>query len=209
MAAEGKQSPFTFKSIALWMLGVFFSSWAIPKSLDYFFDTTLLNTMMDCLLRAWNWLLLDTSMPIWSLLMLNVVIIGTLSVAIYYYRTTSRAYGDLNEAEQTIYKLRNPEAPALSRSQVTVLMSLANLLQGGLLISTHFLSAGSGLDSLEVEIVLEQLADQGYVKFPSENVTSARIPTLTLKGKEYVQARRKRNAELAEQKKALPESKVE
>ncbi|MGG7647938.1 hypothetical protein ACQ4OB_07895 [Pseudomonas sp. ES4] len=216
MASEGKQSPFTFKNIALSAAGIVLTSWAIPKALDYFLDTTLLTTIQGWLLRAWNWALLDTPMPNWSLVMIIVVLISTLCVAIYYYRTIEIAYSDLNEAEQTIDKLRNPDPTDLSRSQAMVLMNIANFAASGLPPSLSSLGlglgSGTGFKPLELEVVIERLAEKGYVQFSrSAGVSSSSslgTPCLTLKGKEYVLARRKRNSELEEQKSkaATPES---
>ncbi|MNR34113.1 hypothetical protein D3C85_1518530 [compost metagenome] len=100
-----------------------------------------------------------------------------------------------------------------------ILMNLANLTQRGMPTSPTFLGiglgTGTGFEPLELEIALGHLAEKGYVEF-SHSVgisasTSAGTPCLTLKGKEFVHARRKRNAELAEQKKknATSESKAE
>lgn len=208
MATEGKHSPFTFKNIALSGMGIVLTSWAIPKVLDHFLDTTLLTTMYGWLQGAWDWGLLETPMPNWSLLMLIVVSFSMFSIAIYYYRTIDSAYDDLNEAEQTIYKLRNPEAPDLSRSQIMVLMNLANLTQRGMPTSPTFLGiglgSGTGFEPLELEIALDHLVEKGFVVFSHSTgitaSTSTGTPCLTLKGKEFVQARRKRNAQLAEQK---------
>ncbi|AZE61386.1 MULTISPECIES: hypothetical protein [Pseudomonas fluorescens group] len=215
MAMKSKHFPFTFKNIALSAMGIVLTSWAIPKALDYFLDTTLLTSLKDRLLGAWSWSLLDTPMPNWSLVMVIVVLFSTLCVALYYCRAIDDAYDDLNKAEQTIHKLRNPEAPELSRSQIMVLMNLANLSQSGMPMSTAFLGIGTGSEPLELEIALGHLAEKGFVEFShSANIsasTSAGTPCLTLKGKEFVHARRKRNAELAEQKKknAAHEGKVE
>ncbi|MNF96886.1 hypothetical protein D3C84_796940 [compost metagenome] len=177
--------------------------------------------MKDWLIRTWSWALLETPMPNWSLLMLIVVSFSMFSIAIYYYRTIDSAYDDLNEAEQTIYKLRNPEASELSRSQISVLNNLSNSVQSGLPTNSRFLGMGlvasTNLDALELEITLDQLVEKGFIQISSSVGASvgpsAPTPTLclTLKGKEFVLARRKRNAELSEQKKKneMTESKPE
>jgi hypothetical protein len=215
MATEGKHSPFSIKTMVL-SGGGFLVAWGATKLLDTYFDTTLLQDAKGWLLRAWSWLLLDTPMPNWSLLMIIVVLISTLSVAIYYYCTTDGAYSELNAAEQTLHQLRNPAPTDLNRSQVMVLMNIANLAASGLPPSLSSLGlglgSGTGLKPLELEVVIERLAEKGYVQFShSAGVSSSSslgTPCLTLKGKEFVLARRKRNSELAEQKSkaATPES---
>lgn len=201
MATEGKHSPLTIKAMA-YSTGGFLVAWGATKLLDTYLDTTLLTTMKGWLLRAWSWSLLDTPMPNWSLLMLVVALFSTLSITIYYYRTTDRAYGDLYEAEQTIYKLRNPEAPELSHSQIGVLMCLADFFEGGSAASLAIFGDSPHFNCLERELDLEQLKSNGYVQFanPAGTTTSTRKPALTSKGKKFVLARRKKDAELAEQK---------
>lgn len=222
MATEGKKSPFTFKNIALSGLGLVFTTWLIPTILGYYFDTTFLKAMQGWLQAGWDLALLDTPMPNWSLLMLNLALVGTLCAAIYFYRTADAAYTALDEAERVVDKLRNPDPDDLSRQQIMILMNIANLVGSGLPRSLAslglVLGTGTGFKPLQLEIALDHLAKKGFVEF----VTSASIsssssssydsnsgtPCLTLKGKEFVQARRERNAELAEQKAkaATPES---
>lgn len=213
MATEGNHSPLTFKAL-LYSAGSFLIAWSATKLLDTYFDTTLLQDAKGWLIRTWNWMLIDTPMPHWSLLMVVVVLVSTLSVAIYYYRTADGAYGELYEAEKAVHRMNNPEAPALSRSQIMVLNNLSTLVQHGLSTNSRFLGSGlgaaTGLDSLELEITLGQLEEKGFVQYTSSvgTVTSTPMLCLTLKGKEYVLAHRKSKAKLAEQKakEATPES---
>jgi len=72
MAAQGKHSPLTFKAMAC-SAGVFLVAWAAINLLDTHFDLTLMAGTTGWLLRLGDWLLLETPMPNWSLLMIIAV----------------------------------------------------------------------------------------------------------------------------------------
>lgn len=183
MATVGKHSPFSIKTMVLSGVG-FLVAWAATKVLDTYFDTTLLQDAKGWLLRAWSWLLLDTPMPNWSLLIIIVVLISTMSVAIYYYRTTDGAYGDLFEAEKAVYNLNNPQTPQLTPMQISVMIDLASHMDRGVKPTISSFKSSMMLGKLQLETSLEQLEAKGLVKHLS--VFGVASYELTLAGKEYV-----------------------
>ncbi|SDB14739.1 hypothetical protein SAMN03159290_01024 [Pseudomonas sp. NFACC13-1] len=54
MAAEGKHSPFTLRTLT-YSVGSFLAAWGATKLLDTYFDTTLLATVRSWLLVFWDW----------------------------------------------------------------------------------------------------------------------------------------------------------
>ncbi|MGF6221652.1 hypothetical protein [Pseudomonas sp. YL-218 TE3947] len=185
MATEGKHSPFSIKTMVL-SGGGFLVAWGATKLLDTYFDTTLLQDAKGWLLRAWSWLLLDTPMPNWSLLMIIVVLISTLSVAIYYYRTTDGAYGDLHEAELAVYKMNNPQSPQLTDVQTHLVEALAFHANYAKTATVESVCKFSSLGKLQAEAGLEQLEAKGLVKRKVFRGTFATTTfELTLAGKEY------------------------
>jgi hypothetical protein len=186
MTSEGKQSRFTFKNIALTGAGIFFTSWAIPKLLDHYLDTTLLTTMQGWLLGVWNWALLDTPMPNWSLVMIIVVLISTMCLAIYYYRLTDAAYDELYDAEKAVYDFNNPKFP-LTELQTKLLLALAHYADTGAVAAVGPVCAYIKLSKLQVETGLEQLEVKGFVKRTVfRGILASTTFELTLAGKEYV-----------------------
>lgn len=166
--------------------GGFLVAWAATKMLDTYFDLTLLQDAKGWLLRAWNWMLLDTLMPNWSLLMVVVVLISTLCVAIYYYRLTYGTYDELYEAEKAVYDFNNPQLPQITEAQRKLMCSLAYHADSGTVATTDTISRFSTLGKLQVETGLEQLEVKGLVR---RKVFKGMFATtnfeLTLAGKEY------------------------
>lgn len=194
MAAEGKQSPFTFKKIVLTLGGIFLTSWAIPKALDYFLDTTLLTTMQGWLFGVWNWLIQEKPQPNWLLVgfVVSTLILGY--VIFYFVRLYSSTLNSLNDerAPKAV-----PTTPKLTSTQNFTLMRLATALESGAMLgSITSLGTGTLFSSLDNEMALGQLELMGLVKFTDQTGTtaSARKPVLTLEGMEYVSARRKASA---------------
>lgn len=183
MTTEGKHSPFSIKTMVL-SGGGFLVAWAATKLLDTYFDTTLLQDAKAWVLRVWSWLLLDTPMPNWSLLMVVVVLVSTLSVAIYYYRTTDDAYSDLYEAENAVYNLNNPQTPQLTPMQISVMIDLASHADRGVKPTISSFKSSLMLGKFQLETSLEQLEAKGLVKHLS--VFGVASFELTLAGKEYV-----------------------
>eukprot|EP01030_Chromulinospumella_sphaerica_P010941 gene10941-10745_t len=85
--------------------------------LDTYFDLTLLAVITGWLLFFRDWLLLETPMPNWSLLMIIAILFAMLSVAIFYARITEGTDGELHEIERKIYKKNNPQFPRLTENQ--------------------------------------------------------------------------------------------
>ena len=185
MAAQDKHSPFTFKAMA-YSAGVFLVAWAAIKLLDTYFDLTLLADTTSWLLRFGDWLLLETPMPNWSLLMIIAILISTLSVAIYYARNTDGAYGELHEIERKVYKMNNPQFPRLTDNQTLLMEALAYHANFRKIANLNSICKLVSLSTLEVEADLKQLQAKRLVKQKVTRGTfGATIFELTLAGKDY------------------------
>jgi hypothetical protein len=189
MAAEGKHFSLTFKAIA-YSAGGFLVAWAAIKLIDTYFDLTLLADTKGWLLRTWNWLLLETPMPNWSLLTVIAALISTLTVAIYFYRTTDGTYGELHEIERKVYKMNNPQFPQLTDNQTLVMEALAYHANFRKIANLDSVCKLVSLSKLEVEDGLKQLQVKRLVKQKVTRGTfGATTFELTLTGKDYALAR--------------------
>ncbi|MGW8465882.1 hypothetical protein [Pseudomonas sp. CLCA07] len=185
MAAEGKRSPLTLKAMA-YSAGGLLVAWAVTKLLDTYFDLTLLADTKVWLLRVWDWLLLETPMPNWSLLMIIATLISTLSVAIYYTRTTDGAYGELHEIERKIYKKNNPQFPQLTDNQTLLMEALAYHANFRKIANLDSVCKLVSLSTQEVEAGLKQLEVKRLVKRSATRGTFGSTTfSLTLAGKDY------------------------
>lgn len=204
MAAEGKQSRLTVKNIAFTGVGIFLTSWAIPKALDHYLDTTLLTTiygwLQDLLLGAWSWLTQQNLQPNWFPVGLVIVVLLLACVVFYTHHLYCSTLKELN-AE--LASKAAPTTPKLTSTQNITLMRLASAHEGGQMLgSITSFGMGTLFNSLENDIALGQLELMGLVQFTTPTGTSASVrkPILTLKGMEYVSARRKASAEKAQQR---------
>jgi hypothetical protein len=186
MAAEGNHSPFTFKALAYSTGGFLFALVFATKLLDTYFELTLLADTKGWLLRAWNWLLLETPMPNWSLLMIIAALICILTVAIYYYRTPDGTYGELHEIERKIYKTNNPQFPQLTDNQTLLMEALAYHANFRKIANLDSVCKLVSLSKLEVEDGLKQLQAKRLVRQKMTRGTfGATFFELTLAGKDY------------------------
>jgi hypothetical protein len=185
MAAQGKHSPFMFKAMAC-SAGIFLVAWAAIKLLDTYFGLTLLADTTGWLVRFRDWLLLESPVPNWSLLMIIAILISTLSVAIYYARITDGAYGELHEIERKIYKKNNPQFPQLTDNQTLLMEALAYHANFRKIANLNSVCKLVSLSELEVETGLKQLQAKRLVKQKVTRGTfGATIFELTLAGKDY------------------------
>ncbi|MFU2325793.1 hypothetical protein [Pseudomonas sp. NFX98] len=184
MAAQGRHSPFRFKVMA-YPAGIFLVAWAVIKLLDTHFDLTLLADATGWLLRFWDWLLLETPIPNWSL-MIIAILIGTLSAAIYYARITDGTYGELHEIERKIYKKNNPQFPKLTDNQTLLMEALAYHANFRKVANLDSICKLVSLSTLDVEAGLKQLQAKRLVKQQVTRGTfGATTFELTLTGKDY------------------------
>ncbi|WP_053159250.1 hypothetical protein [Pseudomonas sp. P1.8] len=185
MAAQGAQSPISFKATAC-SAGVLLVTWAAIKLLDNYFELTLLADTTGWLLLFWDWLALETPMPNWSLLMIIAILIGTLSVAIYYTRIKDGTHGELHEIERKIYTKNNPQFPQLTDNQTLLMEALAYHANFRKIANLNSVCKLVSLSTLEVEVGLKQLQAKRLVR---QNVTrgtfGATTFELTLAGKDY------------------------
>ena len=185
MASQREHSPFMFKAMA-YPAGVFIVAGSAITLLDAYFDLTLLADTREGLLRFRDWLLLDTTMPNWSLLMMIAILISTLAVAIYYARVTDGAEGDLHEIERKVYKKNNPEFPKLTDNQTLLMETLAYHANFRKIANLNSICRLVSLSTLEVEAGLKQLQAKHLV---TQKVTrgtfGSTIFELTLAGKDY------------------------
>ncbi|NUU35515.1 hypothetical protein [Pseudomonas sp. C2B4] len=185
MASQSQHSPFMFKAMAC-ATGVVLVAGAAMKLLDSHFNLTLLADTTDWLLRFRDWLLLETPMPNWSLLMIIAILIGTLSVAIYYARITDGAYSELHEIERKVYKKNNPQFPQLTDNQTLLMEALAYHANFRKIANLNSICKLVSLSTLEVETGLKELQAKGLVKQKVTRGTfGATFFELTLAGKDY------------------------
>jgi hypothetical protein len=185
MATPGKPSSLTFKVMA-YPAGILLVTWAVMKLLDSQFDLTLMADTKVWLSGFADWLGLQTPIPNWSLLMIIVILIGTLSVAIYYARITDGAYVELHEIERKIYKKNNPQFPQLTDDQTLLMEALAYHANFRKIANLNSVCKLVSLSTAEVETGLKQLQVKGLVR---QKVTRGTFGTtiyeLTLAGKDY------------------------
>lgn len=124
MAAQGKHSPFMFKAMA-YPAGIFLVAGVAMTLLDTYFDLTLLTVTTGWLLFFGIGFYWKRPMPDWSLLMIIAILIGTLSVAIFYAHITDGIDGELHEIERKVYKKNNPQFPRLTENQTLLMEALA------------------------------------------------------------------------------------
>ncbi|WP_448108267.1 hypothetical protein [Pseudomonas azerbaijanoccidentalis] len=184
MSAQGRHSPFRFKVMA-YPAGIFLVTWAVIKLLDTHFDLTLLADTTGWLLRFWDWLLLETPIPNWSL-MIIAILISTLSAAIYYARITDGTYGELHEIERKVYKKNNPQFPKLTDNQTLLMEALAYHANFRKVANLDSICKLVSLSTLDVEAGLKQLQAKRLVKQQVTRGTfGATTFELTLTGKDY------------------------
>lgn len=185
MAAQGKHSPFMFKAMA-YPAGILLVAGAAMTLLDTYFDLTLLAVTTGWLLFFRDWLLLETPMPNWSLLMIIAILIAMLSVAIFYARITEGSDGELHEIERKIYKKNNPQFPRLTENQTLLMEALAYHANFRKVANLDSICKLVSLSTLEVETGLKQLQAKRLVKQKVTRGTfGSTIFELTLAGKDY------------------------
>lgn len=185
MATQGQHSPFVFKAMAC-SAGFILVGAAAIKLLDTYFDLTLLADATGWLPGFWDWLLLETPMPNWSLLMMIGILIGTLSLAIYYARITDGSYGELHEIERQVYKKNNPQFPQLTDNQTLLMEALAYHANFRKIANLNSICKLVSLSTLEVEAGLKQLQAKRLVQQKVTRGTfGATTFELTLAGKDY------------------------
>jgi hypothetical protein len=185
MAAQGKRSPFMFKAMA-YPAGILLVAGAAMTLLDTYFDLTLLAVITGWLLFFRDWLLLETPMPNWSLLMIIAILIAMLSVAIFYARITEGTDGELHEIERKIYKKNNPQFPRLTENQTLLMEALAYHANFRKVANLDSICKLVSLSTLEVETGLKQLQAKRLVRQKVTRGTfGSTIFELTLAGKDY------------------------
>lgn len=185
MATQGNHSPFMLKAMAC-SAGIFLVAGAAINLLDTYLDLTLLEDATGWLLIFWDWLLLESPVPNWSLLMIIAILISTLSVAIYYARMTDGAYGELHEIERKVYKKNNPHFPQLTDNQTLLMEALAYHANFRKVANLNSICKLVSLSTLEVEAGLKQLQAKRLVRQKVTRGTfGATIFELTLAGKDY------------------------
>jgi hypothetical protein len=185
MAAQGKHSPFMFKAM-VYPAGILLVAGAAMTLLDTYFDLTLLAVITGWLLFFRDWLLVETPMPNWSLLMIIAILIAMLSVAIFYARITEGTDGELHEIERKIYKKNNPQFPRLTENQTLLMEALAYHANFRKVANLDSICKLVSLSTLEVETGLKQLQAKRLVRQKVTRGTfGSTIFELTLAGKDY------------------------
>ncbi|WP_176512035.1 hypothetical protein [Pseudomonas faucium] len=198
MTTDNKKPRFNLTAIAI-SIGGFLVAWIATKLMDTYLDTALLSNLKDLLLGMLkvtrDWLIEEKPQPTWLLVsfIISILILGCL--IFYFARLYTLTLNSLNEERAS---KTNPTIPKLTSAQRMAMIRLAGVLEGGeMLGSITSFGRGTLFNSLDDEMALEQLELMGLVKFtnPTGTNASTRKPTLTLKGMEYVSARRKATAE--------------
>lgn len=185
MAAQGEHFSFMLK-VMVCSTGILLVAGAAMLLLDIYFELTLLADTTDWLLRFRDWLLQETAMPNWSLLMIIVIAIIILSVAIHYARITEGAYGELHEIERKIYKKNNPQFPQLTDNQTLLMEALAYHANFRKVANLSSVCKLVSLSTAEVEAGLKQLQAKRLVRQKVTRGTFGAITfELTLAGKDY------------------------
>lgn len=185
MAAQGEHSRFIFKAMTC-SAGIFLVAGAAMTLLDTHLDLTLLADTTGRLQRFWDWLLLETPLPNWSLLMIIAILISTLSVAICYARITDGTYSELHEIERKVYKKNNPQFPQLTDDQTLLMEALAYHANFRKIANLNSVCKLVSLSTLEVEAGLKQLQAKRLVRQKVTRGTfGATTFELTLAGKDY------------------------
>lgn len=184
MATEGKK-PATKVKTAFWSCIGFLVAWVATKTLDTYLDKTVLNHALGLISQAWQWLQLDSAVPNWSLPACGALLASTLGVAIYYHREASKAYSELNDAEQVALASKSPSQPPLSETQAKIMWCFAHFANTGESFEGGSLASYTKLERLEIETGIDQLIAMGMVQWVVHNsFTGGRTPRLTIKGKE-------------------------
>ncbi|AWY44239.1 hypothetical protein DKY63_31750 [Pseudomonas putida] len=185
MAAIGEHLPFMLKAMACSAATLLIAGAALLL-LDFYFELTLLADATGWLLRFRDWLVLETSIPNWALLLTVAVLIGTLCVAIHYARITDGTYVELHEIERKIYKKNNPQFPRLTDNQTLLMEALAYHANFRKVANLNSVCKLVSLSTAEVEAGLKQLQAKRLVR---QNVTRGTFGAitfeLTLAGKDY------------------------
>ena len=186
MAKEGKQFSFTIKNIAMAGIGIFFTSWAIPKTLDYFLDTTFLTTMKGWLLGVWSWLLQEEPLPHWFLLAAITVFLFLIA-AVNRLNTKVFAAETKDAFVEAVDELfSRPKTRKLSKLQHRMLMTMGEQADAGITFMPDTLARECKLTTLEFEVGFQQLIMAGMVEWSPVSRGYKQSPRLTQKGKEYI-----------------------
>lgn len=185
MAAQSEHFPLMLKAMAC-SAAILLLAGAAIILLDIYFELTLVAATTDWLLRFRNWLLLETSIPNWSLLVMIVIVIGTVCVAIHYARVTDGTYGELHEIERKVYKKNNPQFPQLTENQTLLMEALAYHANFRKVANLDSVCKLVSLSTVEVETGLKQLQAKRLVRQKVTRGTfGATTFELTLAGKDY------------------------
>ena len=118
--------------------------------------------------------------------MIIAALISTLTVAIYFYRTTDGTYGELHEIERKVYKTNNPQFPQLTDNQTLLMEALAYHANFRKIANLDSVCKLVSLSKLDVEDGLKQLQAKRLVKQKVTRGTfGATTFELTLAGKDY------------------------
>jgi len=185
MAAQSEHFPLMLKAMAC-SAAILLLAGAAIILLDIYFELTLVAATTDWLLRFRNWLLLETSIPNWSLLVMIAIVIGTVCVAIHYARVTDGTYGELHEIERKVYKKNNPQFPQLTDNQTLLMEALAYHANFRKVANLDSVCKLVSLSTVEVETGLKQLQAKRLVRQKVTRGTfGATTFELTLAGKDY------------------------
>lgn len=185
MAAQGKYSSLRFKAIT--SSGIFLvAGLAVILLADYFELTT------GWLAGFADWLVLKTSVPNWSLLLIIAVLTSLLGVAIFQARSSYALNGAPRGTGRKARKATASQPLQLTDNQTLLLEALAYHAHCRKIANLHSVCKLVSLSTPEVELGLKQLQSKRLI---NQNVTRGTFGSttfeLTAAGKEYASERLK------------------
>lgn len=185
MAAQGKHSSLRFKAIA--SSGVFLVTAMVVMLLADYFELTT-----GWLADLGDWLVLQTSVPNWSLLLIIAVLTSLLCVAIFQARSTYALNGAPHGAARKARKPSTPQALQLTENQTLLLEALAYHAHCRKIANLQSVCKLVSLSTQEVELGLKQLQAKRLI---NQNVTRGTFGSttfeLTAAGKDHASERLK------------------
>jgi hypothetical protein len=160
-------------------LGAAVGTFAVEKSAEWFFDTSLLSKVWSGLKELWIWLLSDIPMPaglVIGPLVLCLLLMGSVG---YYAALYSKVFDELEA-------LRNPPGPRLNNVEHDVVMTVAGFWDNERSPDERAVRLHLKLTPIAVHAALDGLVSWNLIE-PVGNRWDGFAIGLTPKGRAYVQ----------------------
>jgi len=178
-----------WSKLGLWAA---FGTIAVEKSVEWFFDTSLLGKVWSGLKGLWFWLLSDIPMPAWLVIGPLVLCLFLMGLVAYYAALYNKEFDELEA-------LRNPPRPQLNNVEHDVVMSVAGFWDNERSPDERDIRLHLNLTPIAVHSALDGLVSWKLIE-PVGNRWDGFAIGLTPEGRSYVQhpenlARRNRKPE--------------